>query len=400
MAAMGFSLNNLTLFGLVLAIGIVVDDAIVVLENTERMIAKGYDARTATIKAMEEITGPILAITLALCSVFVPCCFIGRDHGPVLSPVRGDDRRVDDHLGRQRPDHDAVAGRADFQDRGGEPWARVQARGVALVDLRRCWAGCSLSGTGRTSWPAGLACRRLSAGGGEAEAAGRCPGPSPLLYFVPGLRGRPAVGWLIIRPVNAVLGWLFRGFNRLFDGVTSVYGWTVGKLLRISVIVLVVYGGLLVLTYWTFQRAPTGFIPQQDQGRLIVNVQLPDSASLQRTKEAMALVEKIAREDAGRGAHGRHLGNVVSACRPTAPISARCSSSSTRSTSGRSPGLLRRRHHRPAAQRVPAAGQGCGGHACAIPRRSPAWASPAASRSWSRTAAAADWRTCKPRPTR
>ncbi len=77
MAAMGFSLNNLTLFGLVLAIGIVVDDAIVVLENTERMIKKGYDARTATIKAMEEITGPILAITLALCSVFVPCCFIG-----------------------------------------------------------------------------------------------------------------------------------------------------------------------------------------------------------------------------------------------------------------------------------------------------------------------------------
>ncbi len=77
MAAMGFSLNNLTLFGLVLAIGIVVDDAIVVLENTERMIAKGYDSRTATLKAMEEITGPIMAITLALCSVFVPCCFIG-----------------------------------------------------------------------------------------------------------------------------------------------------------------------------------------------------------------------------------------------------------------------------------------------------------------------------------
>jgi multidrug efflux pump len=77
MAAMGFSLNNLTLFGLVLAIGIVVDDAIVVLENTERMIAKGYDSRTATIMAMDEITGPILAITLALCSVFVPCCFIG-----------------------------------------------------------------------------------------------------------------------------------------------------------------------------------------------------------------------------------------------------------------------------------------------------------------------------------
>ena len=77
MAAMGFSLNNLTLFGLVLAIGIVVDDAIVVLENIERLIATGLDARTATIKAMEEITGPILAITLVLSSVFIPCCFLG-----------------------------------------------------------------------------------------------------------------------------------------------------------------------------------------------------------------------------------------------------------------------------------------------------------------------------------
>ena len=81
MAAMGFTLNNLTLFGLVLAIGIVVDDAIVVLENIERQIAKGLDARTATIKAMEEITGPVLAITLVLSSVFIPCCFLGGVSG-------------------------------------------------------------------------------------------------------------------------------------------------------------------------------------------------------------------------------------------------------------------------------------------------------------------------------
>ena len=77
MAVLGFTLNNLTLFGLVLAIGIVVDDAIVVLENIERLIATGLDARTATIKAMEEITGPILAITLVLSAVFIPCCFLG-----------------------------------------------------------------------------------------------------------------------------------------------------------------------------------------------------------------------------------------------------------------------------------------------------------------------------------
>ena len=79
--ALGFTLNNLTLFGLVLAIGIVVDDAIVVLENIERLIATGLDARTATIKAMEEITGPVLAITLVLSSVFIPCCFLGGVSG-------------------------------------------------------------------------------------------------------------------------------------------------------------------------------------------------------------------------------------------------------------------------------------------------------------------------------
>ena len=81
MAAMGFTLNNLTLFGLVLAIGIVVDDAIVVLENIERQIATGLDARTATLKAMDEITGPVLAITLVLSSVFIPCCFLGGVSG-------------------------------------------------------------------------------------------------------------------------------------------------------------------------------------------------------------------------------------------------------------------------------------------------------------------------------
>ena len=77
MAALGFSLNNISLFGLVLAIGIVVDDAIVVLENIERLMATGLDVRTATIKAMEEVTGPIVAVALVLGAVFVPCAFIG-----------------------------------------------------------------------------------------------------------------------------------------------------------------------------------------------------------------------------------------------------------------------------------------------------------------------------------
>src|SRR5262249_9642756 len=77
MRLMGFSLNNLTLFGLVLAIGIVVDDAIVVLENIERWLAKGLGVREATLKAMDEITGPIVAITLVLSAVFLPSAFLG-----------------------------------------------------------------------------------------------------------------------------------------------------------------------------------------------------------------------------------------------------------------------------------------------------------------------------------
>jgi multidrug efflux pump len=76
MAALGFSLNNISLFGLVLTIGIVVDDAIVVLENIERQMAAGLEARAATLKAMEEVTGPIVAVGLVLCAVFVPCAFI------------------------------------------------------------------------------------------------------------------------------------------------------------------------------------------------------------------------------------------------------------------------------------------------------------------------------------
>ena len=118
MALLGFTLNNLTLFGLVLAIGIVVDDAIVVLENIERLIATGLDARTATIKAMEEITGPVARHHAGAGVGVHPVLLPGRHQRPVLPPVRRDHRRFDDHLGHQRLDHDSLAGRADLQDGG------------------------------------------------------------------------------------------------------------------------------------------------------------------------------------------------------------------------------------------------------------------------------------------
>ena len=298
MAALGFSLNNLTLFGLVLAIGIVVDDAIVVLENVERLIATGLDSRTATIKAMEEITGPILAITLALCSVFVPCCFLGGITGQffrqfavtiavstIISAINAltmtPSRAVlifKTHEGQQ----------GHVLKREALPWWFF---GVIGGMLTYWYAPLYLGGHfGLPSPPLEVS---------ETDGSGGMSWMMAAVYFAPGLVAGGAIGWLIIRPVNAVLGWVFRGFNRLFDMISNFYGWTVGKLLRLSFLVLLAYGGLVVLTYWVFQRAPTGFIPQQDQGRLIVNVQLPDSASLQRSKAAMEQVDEIARATPG-----------------------------------------------------------------------------------------------------
>ena len=158
MAALGFSLNNLTLFGLVLAIGIVVDDAIVVLENVERMIAKGFDPRTATIKAMEEITGPILAITLALCSVFVPCCFLGGITGQFFRQFAVTIAVSTIISAVNALTMTPSSGRSDLQDRAGDPRSRVQAGGLALVDLRRGGRAAGLlvraSLPGRAVWPA------------------------------------------------------------------------------------------------------------------------------------------------------------------------------------------------------------------------------------------------------
>ena len=169
------------------------------------------------------------------------------------------------------------------------PWWIFGVLGGVLT----VWLGQTLS------WPARLR-PAGGAGGADAEAVSSgCPGPSRAVYFAPGVLVGGVVGWFIIRPVNAVLGWFFRGFNRLFDRMTALYGWTVGRVLRLSVIVLLVYGGLLVLTDWQFIRTPTGFIPQQDKGYLILNVQLPDSASVERTQRVMARIEELARETPG-----------------------------------------------------------------------------------------------------
>src|SRR5262249_16996844 len=103
-----------------------------------------------------------------------------------------------------------------------------------------------------------------------------------------------ALAWLFSRQINFVLGWTFRLFNQGFDASTRLYTRSVGMLLRVSLLVLAIYGGLLALTYWGFTATPTGFIPGQDKGFLLVNVQLPDSASLERTQKVMKRLEDIA----------------------------------------------------------------------------------------------------------
>ena len=224
MVAIGFSLNNLSLFGLVLAIGIVVDDAIVVVENVERWLEQGLSSRDAARKAMDEVTGPVVAVALVLCAVFVPCAFISGITGQFF---------------------------------------RQFAVTIAVSTVFSALNSLTLS-------PA-LAAILLKPHGTKKD--------------------------ILTRLLDFCFGWFFRLFNSVFTVGTNGYTWIVGALLRVSAIALLVYGGLLFLTYWSFTQVPTGFIPEQDKGYLLMNVQLPDSASVQRTQEIVDQLEKIAKEN-------------------------------------------------------------------------------------------------------
>jgi multidrug efflux pump len=226
MLALGFSLNNLTLFGLVLAVGIVVDDAIVVVENVERWLETGLPPREATRKAMDEVTGPVVAVALVLCAVFVPCAFLGGITGQFFKQF-------------------AVT--------------------IAVSTVLSAFNSLTLS-----------------------------PALAALLLRPHGARKDP-----LTRLLNLVLGWFFWLFNRGFDKATAAYVAVVSLSLRLSLVVLLIYAGLLGLTDWAFRAAPTGFIPDQDKGRLLVNVQLPDAASLERTQVVIDRMEEIARHTRG-----------------------------------------------------------------------------------------------------
>ena len=221
MAAVGFSLNNLSLFGLVLAIGIVVDDAIVVVENVERWLDEGHPPREAARRAMDEVSGPIIAVALVLSAVFVPAAFIAGITGEFF---------------------------------------RQFAVTIAVSTVISAFNSLTLS-----------------------------PALAALLLKPKGSRRDP-VQWTL----DFVLGWFFKLFNLLFGWAIRGYTGIVGISLRLSLIVLLVYGGLLYLTYDSFMRVPTGFVPEQDKGYLLVNAQLPEGAALARTEKVIAEVQQIA----------------------------------------------------------------------------------------------------------
>jgi multidrug efflux pump len=125
------------------------------------------------------------------------------------------------------------------------------------------------------------------------------PWQAYLLFFIPGALIGGATGWLTIRAINGALRVFFGWFNKFFDAVVSITGRIVAGILRVAMLSLAIYGGLLLLTYWQFNRAPAGFIPQQDKGYLLLNVQLPDSASSERTQKVMTQIEKIAHDTPG-----------------------------------------------------------------------------------------------------
>ena len=227
MQLMGFSLNALSLFGLVLAIGIVVDDAIVVVENVERNIAAGHSPVEATTIAMKEVTGPIIATTMVLAAVFIPTAF--------MSGLTGQ-------------------------------FYRQFALTITISTVISAINSLTLS-----------------------------PALSALL-----LKSHDAPkDWLTRGMDKALGGWLFNPFNRFFDRGAKAYTAGVGSLIRKSGIIMLLYAGLLALTWQQFSSTPTGYVPAQDKMYLVAFAQLPDASSLDRTEDVVRQMSAIALQQDG-----------------------------------------------------------------------------------------------------
>ena len=215
---LGFSINTISLFGLVLAIGLVVDDAIIVVEAVTHHIQQGLPPKAATLKAMEEVSGPVVAMALILAAVFIPTAF--------LPGITG----------------------------------RLYQQFAVTISV------------------------------------------SVLLSAFNALTLSPALAAMLLRPTQPTqgqLGRFFDWFNRVFGRATDNYvrlcGVLIGKAGRVMIILVVVAVG----AGWLGTRLPSGFIPLEDSGYFLMNIQLPASASLQRTEEVLEKVDSILEQTPG-----------------------------------------------------------------------------------------------------
>jgi HAE1 family hydrophobic/amphiphilic exporter-1 len=217
MAGLGFSVNLSTLFAIVLAIGIVVDDAIVIVEGVSRHIEHGMSGVEASVKAMGELFGPIVGITLVLMSVFMPAAFLPGLTGQMY-----------------------------------QQFALV----IAATALISAVNAATLKPTQCALWL-------------------RAPTPPDQKNF------------------------LYRAFNKVYDACERRYAGLINRMVHHSGLMVAIALALIVVAFWGMTRVPTAFIPIEDQGYVMVNVQLPDGASLERTDRTLQQVTKIARDTPG-----------------------------------------------------------------------------------------------------
>ncbi|HEY1186482.1 MAG TPA: efflux RND transporter permease subunit, partial [Gemmata sp.] len=214
MPFLGFSVNLLTLFGLILAIGIVVDDAIVIVENASHHIENGMNPRSATIQAMNEVTGPIISITFVLIAVFLPTAFLGGITGQLYKQFA------------------------------------LTIAATAIISA------------------------------------------------VNALTLKPAQCAVWLKPV-AKKGRFARAFDAVYKPVENAYSWLVKVLLRVWPVALVAFLALAVGTGAWYQQTPQGFLPDEDQGYIVIAVQLPDAASIDRTREVTDRMNTVLRNTTG-----------------------------------------------------------------------------------------------------
>ncbi|RKZ11334.1 hydrophobe/amphiphile efflux-1 family RND transporter, partial [bacterium] len=216
MLGLGMSMNNLSLFGIVLVIGIVVDDAIVVVENAVRLMAeKGWDAHKAISEGMLEVTGPVIATTLVLLAVFVPTLMMPGLTGLLYKQF---------------------------------------ATTISVATVFSSINALTLS---------------------------------------------PALCRLLLKPASPPKFFLFVWFNRIMDKATDRFTTSVTGMLRKSFMVMAIYGGLCVATWFGISSLPGGFLPDEDQGYFFMNAQLPDGSSLDRTHKVMDEVTSMLQETPG-----------------------------------------------------------------------------------------------------